>query len=882
MRKKSFLVFLVLLLLAALTTPFFVFGQEDETIITIAMQDWVAEALTPTVLADFEAQHPGVKVVINKVGDAAYYTPAAYSIEDHLDGAESYARSADVLYITEYSLSVETTRAGYFLDLAPLINADPNFNANDFFPAIWQSFQWDNGIWALPAGASITLLVYDKTAFDEAGLTYPTSTWTMDDLLNAARALTQKDEQGKITIPGFMSYSSTSLLRSVFGQGFYDPTTIPNPPMLTNPALVDILETWASWEAELGNDLGGYNYDDIPMAVDQTYRLYDYGINTEANAEWAASLLPGGKAGLSLNAFAVSAGTQHPELAYQLANFLTMQPEVINYFYGDFPARQSMVGVEAEETMVIRPEAPPEVQAIMDEAMANALPISELRYADYVNVALSQVSSPDSAIDPTTALENAENQALTALQTAEERRASAVIMVSTPVPTPVLAEGEISLKFGLTMYSSPLPNQDGWDQAMAEFIAIDPEVGHIQFDNSMGGMDDPVDVYECFFLPYSRSMEENMGNTVLNLDPFMDADPNFDRNDVIGTALSQLQYDNKTWGYPIMLLPSVIWYEPSLFEEAGVPLPPGTWSIETFVDALELLKASGNEEMSPFVPDYDNTYILMLTAAFGGLPIDIRVDPTVINFTDPTNLEALRQVLDLAKAGLIDYQELGNLSGGGSYGGPGLIPMTAETLYPGSWRFTYRSQIASEQAPAQLVAFPYGSQYTPVAYTVGAAYISAKAQHPEACYRWISYAAQKPELFTAMPAFWSQLESPALAATLGEDIVSFYRAYAASLQDPTAISFANNISTVNAWIEQQWFNVALDNYVLHEGNLDTDLADVEKIIGEFRECIAPIPPFNAADYVTEEEQLDYYRQFEDCAVSADPNYTRMIIDEDGS
>jgi ABC-type glycerol-3-phosphate transport system substrate-binding protein len=81
--------------------------------------------------------------------------------------------TADVIYVDASSLTAEATQAGYFLDLMPLVMNDPGINAADFIPAAWQSFQWDNGFWALPLSTDAVILTYDPAAFDEAGLAYP-------------------------------------------------------------------------------------------------------------------------------------------------------------------------------------------------------------------------------------------------------------------------------------------------------------------------------------------------------------------------------------------------------------------------------------------------------------------------------------------------------------------------------------------------------------------------------------------------------------------------------------------------------------------------------------------------------------------------------------
>src|SRR5690606_39548974 len=69
-----------------------------------------------------------VKVVLAPTADNAFFVPAAFDIEQHLDMAESYASTADVLYISNDNLSIEATRAGLFLDLAPLAAGDPDLN----------------------------------------------------------------------------------------------------------------------------------------------------------------------------------------------------------------------------------------------------------------------------------------------------------------------------------------------------------------------------------------------------------------------------------------------------------------------------------------------------------------------------------------------------------------------------------------------------------------------------------------------------------------------------------------------------------------------------------------------------------------------------------
>ena len=50
-------------------------------------------------------------------------------------------------------------------------------------------------------------------------MSYPTTGWTLDDLLNAARELAQYDSNGELVMPGLSVYGSVpALLRSLYGR----------------------------------------------------------------------------------------------------------------------------------------------------------------------------------------------------------------------------------------------------------------------------------------------------------------------------------------------------------------------------------------------------------------------------------------------------------------------------------------------------------------------------------------------------------------------------------------------------------------------------------------------------------------------------------------
>src|SRR5664279_1933039 len=200
--KKWFL----LAVFALLIVPLASLSAQDQPTVSIALPAFMRNVFDESAFNDFESAN-NAKVYVNYV-DANVPDPTQ-GVDAYLDAVAKYAAAADVLTLNGGEVSPYSTRAGYFLDLSPLTSADSTLNPNDFIPAAWASVQWDGGVWALPVGVDATMLVYNQDAFDKAGLAYPNAHWTLDDLINAAKALTQYDSSGKVTAAGLTALGDT-------------------------------------------------------------------------------------------------------------------------------------------------------------------------------------------------------------------------------------------------------------------------------------------------------------------------------------------------------------------------------------------------------------------------------------------------------------------------------------------------------------------------------------------------------------------------------------------------------------------------------------------------------------------------------------------------
>lgn len=895
MQRRSLLFLTFLLVMAVGMVPLSAAqAQDSRTIIQLSVPQFLKQIINDQMITDFEAQNPNIKV--NVLANDSNAGSAAVDVEGMLEAEQAYASTADVLFVDNSTLAVQATRAGYFLDLSPLTSSDLNLNVEDFFPGVWQSFQWDNGIWALPVSTDVIVMSYDPAAFDAIGLAYPNERWTVDDIANAARQLAVVDPSGAVTTAG-LAVSSNNLqwlFRSLLGKGFYDPNTLPNAPLLNDANLQSLLTTWQALVSEsVISSEGGFGaVESIPMTIGGSFtlggpRFRPGDENANNQVERQATLLPGGYAGLNAQGFAISSGTQYPEQAYALVKYLTNNPNVANNFFGVRPARQSLVGVQPAANdgpqgggggVAIAiggfrnfSEA---INAVIDQAISAGLPMGEVRYADYVVSALDLMSIDSS--DAQTALQTMEAQAVADLQTVDTARTNNPVVLATPVPEVVLQPGQVSLKFGLSSFISPLPNQDKWNALIAEFTANDPQVKDIQLDTELRGGDEFAAVDDCFYLSYNNVPGIDL-STVINLDPFIDSDPTFDKNDVIGNTLPLITRDNKIWAYPLALQPSALEYNADIFAKYNVPEPTAGWTISSFADALRSIKLDPADP-APFVSrEPGGNYLLQLIAAYGGLPLDYRTDPPTVDLTSSQNVEAIRQVLDLAKNGYLKYEQLASntFSISISENSPDAI----YTIVLNGFSFRGRrggpvlatANITTTETTAdnvKMTTYPTGTDYSAVSYDITTAYISATSQNPEGCYRWISFLSKHPEVLDAMPAFRSQLANTATAQS--QSAADFYTRMDNLLQQPNTLvfpsQFGGGFNSPANFLSQYWMNRAFDNYVLNDADLDQGLAEAQTYIQAFQECIATIPAFDP----NTEDQGAFFDGYISCAQKVDP------------
>ncbi len=859
MKHLQFITLLLLLGLFDSTT-----AQSDSIILGVTAPAWMNWVLDDDdLIQEFEDLHPGVTFEFVPADEEFMtFSPPAMDTEDtYFDFLQTYVEAGDVVYVDQRLLGPEATTAGYFLNLLPLAETDPDLNINDYYQGAWNAYQWDRGLWALPSNADVQLLIYNQHAFDLAGLSYPNDNWTLDDFGNAARKLTKYDADGNLTLPAMLTDQVTIWLRALAGQGFYDSTSFPAPPNLNTPELVALVEQWKQMRDEqlVDQSPSDGNYEQIPIRFTNPWMLTtdsQLPSDAEGEIELVGALLPNGTASVYSDGFAVSVGTQYPEHAYHLAKFLADK-----LGWGE-PARRS----QQDNPDLFMPSFSPEVQALVDTARDNSLGAGELRYSSYLNLALTKMQEGN--LDAQAALNEVQALAMNKFEQAVDLAGTIQIEVISPEPPPELAPGEIALELGVDSYGPFLPNNDQWEQVLDDFAASKSEIGYVELETEIY-TSDGINV-DCYIIQDNLLEDPEFDHSILyNIDPFLDADPLFDPNDLVVDVLPQVQYQGLTYAYPLFIQPAFLFYDSSAFHDAGIPTPSPSWSAEDFALTMEQLSLALDEDQNTLVIGGDpfNLSLLMLVASFGGLPYDTRTTPPTLNLDDPQNVAAIQRVLDLARNKYLTYMPSTDLSDGDQFGkGLGSSVFYIEPIGSGF--------PISEEDPYQMIPFPSGSRYTPITYNVGMAYINSETLNPEACYDLISTVSANPSLLSGMPVRRSYLTERAFVASTNPDILAFYEATADTLAKPSTITFFQNIQSISAWLELHWMNKAFDDYATSKEptNLEAALSDTQDKMLSFRACTSEISPSGPESNSKLEDDQAYYRQFVDCAIGVDPDY----------
>lgn len=308
-------------------------GPHGSQTVQLVYSDWQTDwfaGMAQEMLEQFHSANPSIQV---------FFTPDPDNLGDEMMADFQQGTAPDVLNGCCDFFPVWAQK-GYLLDLRPYVQADLDKGIiDDWSKAQYEAFFTRDGTqFALPKYHGALALYYNKDIFDRAGVDYPDDSWNHGDYLQAMQQLTAG--QSKFgDAPNWASMFDISWERiqvhvNGWGGNFVDPSD-PMHSLVGNQEALDAMQ-WLRdriWvDGTMASPLDVQNLETrhafiqqrIAMVEDGSWALKDILENAPFRVGVAA--LPAGpkrRATLATtDGFAIFAGTQYPEAAWDLLKFL--------------------------------------------------------------------------------------------------------------------------------------------------------------------------------------------------------------------------------------------------------------------------------------------------------------------------------------------------------------------------------------------------------------------------------------------------------------------------------------------------------------------------------------------------------------------------------
>lgn len=805
----------------------------------------------------FEAENPGVEIKMVSLEETLGLESGG--VGQWPDDADvRIVSAADV--VTTNAIGVVDSASGLLLDLRPLAEADPNFNRADFYPNALEYFENDGGLWGLPTELNFSLMFYNKDAFDAAGVDYPQAGWSWDDFLAAAQATTVR-EGDEVTQWGLVQVGG-GVIQLVLPRTGPIINTETDPPtvQIDRPEVAEMLRWYTDLFLlhEVTPNLENPEPDEDGVYIPPGYQLIEEGKAAmwpeySGSWEWRSQQGNVGIVPFPVDApddqtnqmyvtgYGLSSGTQQPELAWRWINFLSQQQSPNEFNQGTaVPARRSVAEASGFWDQV-DPEYGDALQYALDHAYITQFTPGYGPFLGAADAVLQEGQSVEEAL--------AEAQAMAETQIADfaaeqEDKEPVEIVIAAPEEQEV-PEGAVTILF---MAGSGPGGLQPYRDLAATFQQAHPgivvELETPSFGSGNTYLRDVAADSDCVQWFGGVATEADRA-AVLNIEPFLDADPELSQADFYPTAIEQFTYQGQLWAIPAEMNLTVLYYNKALFDAAALPYPSAGWTTDDFLETAVALTEGDDPETKQYgyVPqEFEINEISVFMDRLGAQVLDESVDPPQLTLTDPSVVEAMRWLTSLTTEHAVKPVFTTNIAAGGSFGEERkeLIENGRAAMWADQG-FNSFPEIDLSDLDIGIVPLPTGSDGTAVAAnTVTGYYISAQTDQRQACWEWIKFLLDQPiagQFGNTIPAKTSLAESDAYAQAVGAELAAANRATVSGITaSPTSLrlnSSASWLGTGFFW----WQSYAYDQ-ILQEGvPVEEALTAVQAKADAYRECV---------------------------------------------
>jgi multiple sugar transport system substrate-binding protein len=712
----------------------------------------------------------------------------------------------------------------------------------------------------LPMTVDFELIFFDKDAFDEAGEPYPEPGWTWDDFVTKAKSLTVR-EGDEVVRWGFVQSWPNHVLfiKSRVGP-LADWSTDPPTPRFDRPEVVETVRWYTNLYLE--EQVTPYLEPPEPdeegrVIVVEGQNLIDDGqaaMWRESSGSWEwrgqqynlgvvpfpVDHLDSRTSFFWVQGLSMSAGTAHPDAAWRWMDFLNRQPQQnLGSFDLSLPARRSVAQVSGFWDQVDE-----EFASALRYAVDHGFTIERRGGYDKFTDAIEAILAGEKSVED--ALAEAQRQAQASIQEDTAQQAGA-----TPTPTVVVAAPEQALAPEGAVSITFIPGQGSFDlqpfrDAAQQFQEVHPDVVvEIRPPDFSGGnlsMQDLAERADCFqWFPDFQDPQDLAA--VLSLEPFLDADPLFDRDDFFPSIVASFTRQGQLWGLPSEVDPYVIEYNKDLFDAVGLDYPALDWTADDFVTlAAALTQGQDESKQYGFVAQtYEAGDLFMMMDRLGADLINEHADPPALALDDPTVVEAVRWYVNLSELHGVKpvfVTDISELMGSSSayMEREELIADGRAAMWTNSARTIATDNSRSFQTGVVPLPIKAGGEGSGSWSSVIGYFISAHTQARQACWEWITFLSASPEVTRGLPARRSVAASEAYHQRVGAERATVYLVSIAAGERP---SIYQTFSQAGDWLGAAvyWIGQAYGQVIEEEVSVEQALEAAQEIADDYRACI---------------------------------------------
>lgn len=325
-----------------MATSFASIAAAEDTTITIWSLDDSAE-MTYIYSEEFTAMDNGITIDYREVN---FDDLVAESMRAFATGS-----APDIFAVDNPEHALFSAR-GALLDITDMIAKSDMIDPDTFFPGPWSSVTWDDRVYGIPKATNTIALYYNKDLFTAAGLDPAAPPQTWDELVDAARTLTDAENN----VYG-LAFSARANEEGTFqflpwaqmvGGGYEN---------INAPGVADALDLWKSiLDEKLASpdtltrgqwdSTGTFNSGNAAMVISGPWELNR--MEKDAQFEWGVTLLPVPEIGAPRSSalgdfnYAIFKTTEHPEEAFKVLEYFNSQADRLVPEFGLLPPRNDI------------------------------------------------------------------------------------------------------------------------------------------------------------------------------------------------------------------------------------------------------------------------------------------------------------------------------------------------------------------------------------------------------------------------------------------------------------------------------------------------------------------------------------------------------------